>query len=121
MQFFSLFRKFAFQFHSMDKFNGIYRIDSARLKTWDYSWPGMYYITINTKHGKHYFGEIKNEEMILNELGKVVQEEWLKTVEIRKTMNLELGEFVVMPNHFHCILIIHPNKFNSLNKEIYDA
>jgi len=42
--------------------------------------------------------------MILNDFGKIVNEEWLKTKEIRK--NVDLDEYVIMPNHFHGILII---------------
>jgi len=51
--------------------------------------------------------------MILNDLGKTVENEWLKTIELRRDMNLELGNFVVMPNHFHGILMIGENEFNS--------
>lgn len=50
--------------------------------------------------------------MILNDLGSFVQSEWIKSREIRPDMNLELGEFVVMPNHFHWIMIIGENEFN---------
>lgn len=50
--------------------------------------------------------------MILNEIGNIVMIEWMKTIEIRPDMNLELGEFVVMPNHFHGILIIGDNEYN---------
>lgn len=39
--------------------------------------------------------------MILNEIDNIVMIEWMKTIEIRQDMNLELGEFVVMSNHFH--------------------
>ena len=58
---------------------------------------------------KIFFGEIH----CLSEIGKIVQTEWLKTPEIRPDMNLELGEFVVMPNHFHAIIRIGENQFNT--------
>ncbi len=64
------------------------------------------------KRPKHYFGEIENDEMVLNELGLIVNTEWEKTLEIRPDMNLELGEFITMPNHFHAIIMIGENKFN---------
>lgn len=51
--------------------------------------------------------------MVLSELGKIVEPEWLKTIEIRPDMNLQMGEYVVMPNHFHAIISIGINKFNT--------
>ena len=84
-----------------EKFQNKYRIPSARLQKWDYQWAAAYFITISTKDRLHYFGNIQNETMILNEIGNIVMIEWMKTIEVRQDMNLELGEFVVMPNHFH--------------------
>jgi REP element-mobilizing transposase RayT len=96
----------------MDKFQNKYRISSSRLQNWNYGSPGFYFITICTKNREHYFGEIQNDEMLLNELGSFVTSEWMKTLDIRPDMNLELGEFVVMPNHFHGIMMIGENEFN---------
>jgi REP element-mobilizing transposase RayT len=96
----------------MDKFQNKYRIPSARLQNWNYGSQGLYFITVCTKNREHYFGKISNDEMTLNELGFFVQSEWIKSPEIRPDMNLELGEFVVMPNHFHGIMIIGENEFN---------
>lgn len=81
-----------------------YRIATARLKEYDYSTPNWYFVTINTKNHKEYFGEVKNDKMYLNDLGRIVKEEWVKTSEIRK--NIELDSYAVMPNHFHGIIII---------------
>jgi REP element-mobilizing transposase RayT len=50
--------------------------------------------------------------MELNEFGQLIEIEWLKTIELRPDMNLEMGNFVVMPNHFHAIIIIGENEFN---------
>jgi putative transposase len=83
------------------------------LINWDYGSEGMYFITICTKNRVHLFGEIRNGEMQLSEIGEIVQQEWLKTPKIRPDMNLHLGEFVVMPNHFHGVLIIGQNLYNS--------
>ena len=77
---------------------------SIRLKEYDYTNPNWYYITICTKDKQHCFGEIINGKMILNKLGKIVEEEWLKTKQLRK--NLDLDYYVIMPNHFHGIIII---------------
>jgi putative transposase len=51
--------------------------------------------------------------MQLSEIGKIVESEWLKTFELRQDMNLYMGEFVVMPNHFHAIIAIGENPFNT--------
>ncbi len=97
---------------NVTKFNKKYRIESARMQNWDYANEGAYFITICTKDRVQYFGEIVNGEMQLNELGNIVQTEWIRTLQLRPDMNLELGEFVVMPNHFHAIIIIGENKYN---------
>jgi REP element-mobilizing transposase RayT len=97
---------------TMEKYQNKYRIASARANWWDYADPSAYFITICTLNFVHYFGEIANGQIQLNELGKVAHLEWLKTVELRPEMKLELGTFVVMPNHFHAILVIGENSFN---------
>ena len=94
------------------KFQNKYRNTSTRLQYWDYGWNAPYFVTICTKNREHYFGKIVNGEMNLSEIGGIAESEWLKTPDIRPDMNLELGAFVVMPNHFHCIVIIGNNKYN---------
>ena len=86
---------------------------SIRLKNYDYSSDGAYFITFVTKNREDFFGEIINGEMILNNFGKIIEEEWNKTEEIRD--NIILDEFVVMPNHIHGIIFID-NFFNSNNE-----
>jgi REP element-mobilizing transposase RayT len=81
-----------------------YRIESTRLTGWDYSRPGFYFVTICTLNHQHFFGEIVNNEMILNEHGIIVKNEWDKTFEIRQ--QLDSDEYQIMPNHFHCIVHI---------------
>jgi putative transposase len=51
--------------------------------------------------------------MHLSEIGKIAETEWLKTFEMRRDMNLSMGEFIIMPNHFHSIIIIGENQYNS--------
>ena len=72
---------------------------SIRLKGYDYSQAGAYFVTI-CAHGREcLFGEIENGFMRLNEYGDIVASEWLRSAEVRS--EIECGEFVVMPNHFH--------------------
>ncbi|MGD0342098.1 MAG: transposase [Bacteroidales bacterium] len=94
-------------------FRNKYRIGSIRYRGYDYSSPGGYFITICTKNKIPYFGKINNGKMILSELGNYLQNEWLKTPDIRPDMNITLDEFVVMPDHFHAIIIIGENPYNT--------
>lgn len=81
---------------------------SIRLKDYDYSKEGIYFITMCVRDRFHLFGDIKNGKMELNEFGKIAEEEWLKSVEIRG--NISLGEYVIMPNHIHGIIQINFSK-----------
>jgi REP element-mobilizing transposase RayT len=89
----------------MDKFKNKYRISSARLPHWDYRWAGAYFITICTQNREHYFGEIKNGQMQLSHIGIIADIMWYQIPHHSK--NVELGAFVVMPNHVHGILILN--------------
>jgi len=77
---------------------------SVRLKEYDYSQQGLYFITICCYEKACLFGEIINGEMMLNVYGKIAYTEWLHTTKIRS--NVELDVFVIMPNHVHGIIII---------------
>ena len=78
---------------------------SIRLQGYDYSQAGAYFVTIVAWGRECLFGEITDGEMKLNNAGKIVQWEWL---ELPKRFGfIELGAYVVMPNHFHGILIFH--------------
>ena len=89
----------------MTLFKNKYRIEPARMDGYDYSSEGAYFITICTKERECFFGEIINEEMHLNDLGETANQYW---VEIPKHFpTVELGEFMVMPNHIHGILILN--------------
>jgi len=78
---------------------------SIRLRNYDYSQPGYYFLTICTYKKQSWFGEIKNDRMSLNQIGKIVAEEWLNTLQIR--LNFQLDQWVIMPNHLHGIVIIN--------------
>jgi len=101
-----------------DQFQKKYKISSARLQNWDYGTNAAYFITICAQNNKQYFGKIINGEMHLSEIGKIAVTEWLNTLNIRQNMNLELGEYVIMPNHFHAIIIIGENEFNGNGRDV---
>ena len=100
----------------MSLFKNKYRIEPARLKNWDYGSEALYFVTICTKNRKHFFGEIVNDEMQLNEMGLIAHNEWFKTPDIRPDMNLELEAFQVMPNHIHGIIHIGRNQYNTVGE-----
>jgi putative transposase len=78
---------------------------SLRLKEYDYSHPGEYFITICSYDHVCAFGEIIQGEMRLNEVGKIAEKYWIEIP--RHFANANLDEFIVMPNHLHGILIIN--------------
>ena len=77
---------------------------SIRLKGYDYSQAGAYFVTICTKDRGCLFGEIIDGEMVLNPFGEVVQACWDDLP--RHYPHVELDAFVIMPNHLHGIIII---------------
>ena len=85
-------------------FRDKYRTDSVRLEQWDYSWPGYYFVTICVKGHECVFGEIIDGKMQLNELGKIAQRFLVEIPNHFK--DIELSEFVVMPNHVHVIVVL---------------
>ena len=85
-------------------FKNKYRIESSRLKGYDYSRPGAYYITIITKHRKQYFGEVVNGEMILNQFGKIANDNWKEIPDHFPYVILD--EYIIMPDHMHGIIFL---------------
>ena len=77
---------------------------SIRLKGYDYSQSGSYFITICTQNHRNLFGDIQNEKMILNDAGRMVDKQWCELPE--RFLNIRLRDYIVMPNHFHAILEI---------------
>ncbi len=90
-----------------DKFQNKYTINSTRLKNYDYSQNGMYFVTICTREKEHFFGEIENGKMILNDLGKIAEKFWQEIPKHFSFVNLD--EYVVIPNHLHGIVEICRN------------
>ncbi len=88
--------------------SSIHHRRSIRLKDFDYSQPGGYFITIVTHQRECLFGEIANEEVILSKFGQVAKQQWEKLP--RRFHNVELSAFVIMPNHIHGIIIIQDDR-----------
>jgi len=82
----------------------IHHRHSIRLKNWDYSKQGYYFITICTQDRGKFFGNIVNKKMDLSILGNIIKNEWLQ-IPI-KYINVKLDEWIIMPNHLHGIIII---------------
>jgi REP element-mobilizing transposase RayT len=80
---------------------------SIRLKGYDYSRAGAYFVTICAHNKECLFGDVVDGNMTLNDFGRIVDSEWIKTAEIRK--NIILDGYVIMPNHFHGIVLIIDN------------
>jgi len=78
---------------------------SIRLQGYDYSQPGIYFITLCTQNHECLFGEILNGEMRLNEFGKMTQQCWLEIP--HHFPHVKLDEFVIMPDHIHGIIILN--------------
>lgn len=100
----------------MSKFKNTYRIDSIRLKDYDYSTAGMYFVTICTHNRTPYFGKITNNELILNECGNYALN---CLISINKHFSyVEIENYVIMPNHLHFILFIKDTEdIKKLGKE----
>lgn len=82
----------------------IHRRRTIRLKGHDYSSAGAYFVTVCTQEHEHLFGEITDSIMHLNDTGRIVETVWAGLPE--RFPMVTLDEFVVMPNHFHGIIVI---------------
>jgi REP element-mobilizing transposase RayT len=84
----------------------IHHQKSIRLKGYDYTQPGAYFVTFCSYQRDEIFGEVINGEMKFSALGEIVREEWLRSAEIRKEIRIYEDEFMIMPNHGHGIVWI---------------
>ena len=75
---------------------------SPRAAWWDYKREGAYFITIKTAEKRHYFGHVSEGIVNLSKVGKIADDLWTKIPHHAK--NIELGEYIVMPNHIHGIM-----------------
>jgi REP element-mobilizing transposase RayT len=86
---------------------------SIRLPGYDYSQSGVYFVTICSYCRVPIFGQITDGEVGLSAEGRIVREEWLRTEIIRKEITLDA--YVIMPNHFHGIVVIETSSSGSAN------
>ncbi len=80
---------------------------SIRLSNYDYASRGVYFVTICTHDRQKLFGYIADGVMRINDIGGIVCQEWLRSEHIR--CEIQMDEWVVMPNHMHGIVIINNN------------
>jgi len=109
----------------MSLYKNKFRVESTRLKDWDYSIPWWYYITICTKNKKCWFGTNNKGKIKYSELGKAAK---ISFEDIpHHFQNSSIDYFTIMPNHIHGIVIIEDNvetrhgvslrsKFGKVNK-----
>ena len=86
-----------------------YNVNSMRHKNWDYSNSGWYFITICTQSRINYFAKINNQKIQINKIGEIVDNYW-KEIPIHFPF-IELGEYIIMPNHIHGLLFINNQKY----------
>ena len=88
---------------SDDRWQNKYRIESARAIWHDYD-GGIYFITICTKYREHSFGEIRDGEMVLSEIGGYAAEQFQNVSTHYPYAEIPL--FTIMPNHVHAIVVV---------------
>lgn len=97
-----------------DLYKGKNRIESIRLKEWDYSSVGYYFVTICTRNRECIFGSIAEDKIKLTGIGKIANRYWLEIPE--HFQNVKLDEYIIMPNHLHGIVMIeNQNKKDTYN------
>lgn len=85
---------------------------SIRLRGYDYSQAGAYFITLCIENREYLLGDVVDGVMQLNDFGKVIVDSWLWLAS--RYVYVELDEYVVMPNHFHAVLVITDDGRNTV-------
>ena len=106
-----------------EKYNNKYRTDSHRMPGWDYSGNGYYFLTVVTQNRVCNLGEIidtdDNVFIKLSDYGKIVENEWYKSFDMRN--ELFLDEFIIMPNHIHAIVVLEKPKNDDSHNVAYNT
>ncbi len=79
-----------------------------RLRDYDYTQSGAYFVTIVAQDRACLFGEVVHQRVYLNEAGKMIEKHWLALPQ--RFSHIETDSFIVMPNHFHSILVVAPDQ-----------
>jgi putative transposase len=87
---------------------------SIRIKDYDYTQAGMYFVTIVTHNREHLFGEIQDGEMHLSQLGRITNGSWARIAQ--NSPRVQLDEFIIMPNHVHGILVIGDDPSDAVSR-----
>jgi len=95
----------------MTLYKNTYRIESTRLRYWDYASAGWYFVTVCTQARRLFLGDVQNNSMILSPVGKIAHEYW-QAIPQHSAGNIKLDMFVVMPNHVHGIIIVETLQCN---------
>lgn len=95
-----------------------YRIESTRLDVWDYSKYRYYFITVCTREKKCFFGNADEDKVLLNKFGEIVRKIWFQIP--KQFDDVELDEFVIMPNHLHGIIFISRDAIHRVSTGIGD-
>src|SRR5688572_18072209 len=103
----------------MKKFNPEHHRQSTRLRSYNYSLPGAYFVTICAhERAAHTFGEIANNDSYLTDAGWMLNDEWLALP--KRFPSVELDWFVIMPNHFHGIVLTNSSTTHEPTPELGD-
>jgi putative transposase len=89
----------------MSLFRNKYRVETTRLKGWDYAAAGLYFVTICTRERAYFFGEVIANQMRLSAIGETAARFWRDIPQHYARVSLD--EFVVMPNHVHGIVVVN--------------
>jgi len=89
----------------MSLYKNKYRVESARLQDYNYASPGAYFVTVVTHNRECLFGNLVDGKVVLNGMGKIVEECWYDLPNHYSYITLD--QFIVMPNHIHGIVIIN--------------
>ena len=88
----------------MTRFRDRYRIESARLRGWDYASEGWYFVTVCTVNRECLLGEIIKSRMVLSSIGQIARQYWEEIPD--HFPNVKMDAFIIMPNHIHGIINI---------------
>jgi len=85
----------------------VYHRRSIRLKGYDYTQAGAYFVTLVSRHRECIFGEVEEDQVHLNPIGIIIEASWKN---LEHNFPIILDKWVIMPNHFHGIIFLDPNR-----------